>query len=601
MTFRPEDLILAEYDRALTAHGDTAEGALWPNQTDRLARFDVMLDVLDGAQTAPLVLCDLACGTGELLAHLRRRGLGHVSYRGIDRSDLALAYARRKFPGVPFVAADVTAPGADLRPLECDYLVASGLFTRKAGLTFDEMWAFMETTLKRAWPHVRRGLAFNVMSTAVDWEREDLFHVPMDRLARLLHDMAGRRVRMRADYGLYEYTAYAFKPDPADPAARLRSEARADSDFVPVLRPALPAADRLTPYLQRIDRSRIYTNFGPLNAALEARLARRFGLERGNVTTASSGSAALIGAILACAGRAKTARPVALIPAYTFVATAAAVEQAGYQPTLVDVSDRTWTLDPDALLAHPDLTHAGLVVPVAAYGRSVDLRPWVAFQERTGIAVVVDGAAAFDTLVREPARYVGPIPVTLSFHATKSFSTGEGGAVASTDAGVIERVVQALNFGFAGSRDCASASLNGRMSEFHAAVGLAELDDWDEKAAAWQRVATAYRRAFSEVGLADRIVALPEISAAYALARCLDPAEAVSVERALARRHIDFRYWYGGGVHRHSYYQSAPRRPLDVTDRLASCLIGLPVAPDLSEADIQRAAAAVAEAVGGQP
>jgi hypothetical protein len=54
-------------------------------------------------------------------------------------------------------------------------------------------------------------MAFNVMSKAVDWERDDLFHVSMDRLATLLHGLAGRRIVFRADYGLYEYTAYAYR------------------------------------------------------------------------------------------------------------------------------------------------------------------------------------------------------------------------------------------------------------------------------------------------------------------------------------------------------------------------------------------------------
>jgi SAM-dependent methyltransferase len=183
MTARPEDLILADYDAALEAHGDNAAGALWPNEAGRLARFDVMLDLLGRDANQPVVLCDLACGTGELVAHLRRRGMTHVTYRGIDRSELALAHARRKFPGETFIGLDITAPGADLRALECDYLVICGLFTRKGAVSSQEMWAFMEAVLGRVWPLARRGLAFNVMSTAVDWQRDDLFHAPMDAVA----------------------------------------------------------------------------------------------------------------------------------------------------------------------------------------------------------------------------------------------------------------------------------------------------------------------------------------------------------------------------------------------------------------------------------
>jgi dTDP-4-amino-4,6-dideoxygalactose transaminase len=604
MTARPEDPffdpVSRDDDAAPAAPGDSATDGPGLSEADRQARFDVMLDLVARDPRQPVVLCDLACGTGELLAHLRRRGLDHVSYRGIDRSELALAHAGRKFPGAEFICLDVTAPGADLRALECDYLVACGLFTRKGTLTNDAMRAFMELVLDRAWPRARRGLAFNVMSTAVDWPRDDLFHVPMDDLARLLHRLAGRRVTMRADYGLYEYTAYALKDAARGEPGRAPAPPPAGPRPLPVLRPRLPTADRLQPYLRRIDRTRIYSNFGPLARELARRLGARFSLPDNGVALASSGHAALLGAILAAAGRARPERPIALIPAYTFIATATAAELAGYQPVFVDVDEATWTANPRALLAHPELTRAGVVIPVAAYGRPVTLGPWADFQERTGVPVVVDAAAAFDTLVRAPAHYLGTVPVALSFHATKVFSTGEGGGVMSVDLSLIERVTQALNFGFAGSRDAVVAATNGRLSEFHAAVGLAELDGWDDKIAEMERVVHAYRRAFARANLNDRLVTSPVVGLGYVLGSCAGPAEAAAVERALAREAIDFRYWYSGGLHRHTYYRRQPRSPLDTTEQLAARLIGLPFAPDLQDEAVARVTAAFAEGVGAR-
>lgn len=199
------------YDEVLARHGDTARGAHWPNEDDRRLRFDVMLDVMSARRDEPGVLCDFGCGTGELLAHLGRRGLGHLDYVGADRSALALGHARRKFPAARFVEVDVTDPAADLAPLACDWLVCNGVFTVRWDVPEEEMWRFLAATLTRLWPLVRRGMAFNVMSKAVDWERDDLFHVSMDRLATLLHGLAGRRIVFRADYGLYEYTAYAYR------------------------------------------------------------------------------------------------------------------------------------------------------------------------------------------------------------------------------------------------------------------------------------------------------------------------------------------------------------------------------------------------------
>src|SRR5262245_20475143 len=143
------------------------------------------------------------------------------------------------------------------------------------------------------------------MSKIVDWEREDLFHLPMDEAPRFLHGLAGRRVQFRADYGLYEYTAYAYK-------------SAINNQIVPVLRPQLPSAELVLKYMRRIDAARIYSNFGPLVLELERKMSNHLQLPVGTTTCASSGTSGLVRAILACAGRAKAERPWAVIPSYTF-------------------------------------------------------------------------------------------------------------------------------------------------------------------------------------------------------------------------------------------------------------------------------------------
>jgi dTDP-4-amino-4,6-dideoxygalactose transaminase len=365
-----------------------------------------------------------------------------------------------------------------------------------------------------------------------------------------------------------------------------------------VLRPQLPNADRLLPYLRAIDETRIYSNGGPLCRELERRLEARLPEPDGAVACAGSGTAALVGAILAVAGRASPERPLALAPSFTFVATAAAAELCGYRLHLVDVDPETWALDPDRLIDHPKLFETGVVIPVAPFGRPVPQAPWTAFRRRTGTPVVIDGAAAFDRIMASPAAYVGEEPVALSFHATKSFGAGEGGAVVGVGDALYEKVARALNFGFFGRRDCQGPSTNGKMSEYHAAIGLAELDGWGAKCAEFAITARRYRAAFSRTGLADRLVAAPDIGASYILFQARDPAEAERVTAGLLASRVEFRLWYGLGVHRHSYYTDVQRDPLPVTESLAPSLIGLPAALDLDEPAIERVAAAVASAAG---
>jgi dTDP-4-amino-4,6-dideoxygalactose transaminase len=371
------------------------------------------------------------------------------------------------------------------------------------------------------------------------------------------------------------------------------------ADRIQVLRPLLPDAERLLSYLRRIDACRTYTNWGPLVSEFEARLAAHFDVPSGCVTSAVSGTGALVGAILASAGRAAADRPRAIIPAFTFVATALAAEHCGFRPHFVDVDADRWQLQPEALEHHPRLKEVGLVVPVAPFGKPVPQAPWVEFHRRTGIPVVIDGGASFEAVSQDPARLLGEIPVALSFHATKSFATAEGGCVIATDSRLSASMSRALNFGFFEARDCRAASTNGKMSEYHAAVGLAELDNWAAKCASLQEVAAAYRRRMGAAGLGDRLLVAPDVAGCYALFRCVDAAEATAIVDGLAAETIETRLWYGTGLHRQPYYVDASRDDLPVTDRIAPLTIGLPVASDLTDACIQRVVTAlVRDALG---
>lgn len=367
---------------------------------------------------------------------------------------------------------------------------------------------------------------------------------------------------------------------------------------IPVLRPRLPDAEALLPYLKRIDAARTYTNWGPLVREYEQRLAKEIGVPNGALVSASSATAGLAATALTLAGRATAERPLAIVPSYTFVASAVALELCGYQCFLADVDPQTWSLDPQALRARlkPEiLERTAIVMPVAPYGRAVDQSPWKKFADETGIAVVIDAAASFEQLCAQPSRLIGSIPVVISLHATKALAAGEGGAIGCTDAALVERIGTALNFGFHGTRESISPSLNGKMSEYHAAVGLAELDGWKGKHAALQAVADAYRKHFANERLTDHFVGAPDIASCYALFRCDNGAQAARIQEALTSNRVDFRLWYGTGLHDQRQFRSLVSENLAVTRDLAPRIIGLPVAVDLPSESIRRVVAAVAQ------
>ena len=340
-----------------------------------------------------------------------------------------------------------------------------------------------------------------------------------------------------------------------------------------------------------------YSNNGPLSEEFEERLCGALSLPKGCMAAAASGTAALVGAILSRAGRGTRRRPLAVIPSFTFSATACAVQECGYDVFLVDVDPDSWALDATHVATLPELDRTGVVVPVAPFGREVPQGPWLDFQRHTGIPVVIDGAASFEGLCRRSTSCVGEIPVVLSFHATKSFGTGEGGGVVSRNPETIEGVKRALNFGILDVRDTRSPSINGKMSEYHAAVGLAEIDGWIHKHKMCEQVWSLYRRVFDSAGCHHRLFTSPDVAGCYVLFECKSEQEAARVGRSLEANQIDWRLWYGTGLHRQTYFSSADREKLEITERIAPCILGLPFAPDLDEQAVTRIALAVTSAI----
>jgi len=198
----------------LDRHGDNYLGVGWtkkPEYADR--RYQVMLDVIPEGAPRPVSLLDYGCGASHLYEYILRQGIAGIEYSGLDLSEKYLALSRRKHPGITYHQVD---PLRDPEALPSfDYIVMNGIFNSRCELSFDEMWAFCRSLVEVVYTRARHGIAFNVMTKLVDWEREDLFHLPLDTLAAFLQERLTRRFVIRHDYGLYEYTVYVYK-DPRD-------------------------------------------------------------------------------------------------------------------------------------------------------------------------------------------------------------------------------------------------------------------------------------------------------------------------------------------------------------------------------------------------
>jgi dTDP-4-amino-4,6-dideoxygalactose transaminase len=350
---------------------------------------------------------------------------------------------------------------------------------------------------------------------------------------------------------------------------------------IPLLVPDMPSADELLPYLRRIDESRWYTNFGPLATELEQALGAM--LDAGPGVSITSVANCTLGLELSLAALGLGAGSRVLIPALTFVATATAVRRAGCVPLLGDVDPASWLLTPDIARRAIERERIDCVMPVAAFGCAQDAAAWDEFSSQTGIAVIVDAAAAFGNQ-RIGARTTS----VFSLHATKSLGAGEGGFVASADPALVQRVRQMSNFGIdVRTGQATLPGSNAKLSEYHAAVGLAALERW--RARRTQRVELAKRYA-AQLSAACPGVALQRRrdDGVYTIFPVCLPADA-DAERAraeLAAAGVETRRWDYPLIGDHpSLAGVSAAQPLDTSRALSARLLGLPLHLGLSESE----------------
>ena len=365
-------------------------------------------------------------------------------------------------------------------------------------------------------------------------------------------------------------------------------------------RPSLPPAERIEHHLARSRAARWFSNGGPCWRLLRDALAERTGCHCVPVASGTTGLLAAIAALRAQSPARDGARE-ALLPSFTFPATAQAVVWAGLEPRLLDVEPQGWHLDPGQL-EHELRERAGavaLVIAVSAFGtppRPALRRRWETACRAAGVPLLVDSAAGFGAVASDGVAIgaQGDVEV-VSFHATKPFAIGEGGAVFTRDAALCERVERIVNFdldatGAAGG----PLALNGKMSELHAATGLAVLEGFDAQLAARRAAAEAIRAAAAPaLAWQDGC----ERSTWQFVPVALPDAQARASARARWGATLELRRYYVP-LHRAPAFGETPRATggLAQTDRLAERLLCLPMASDLTARERALLTTAVADA-----
>jgi dTDP-4-amino-4,6-dideoxygalactose transaminase len=352
-------------------------------------------------------------------------------------------------------------------------------------------------------------------------------------------------------------------------------------------RPNIGDKERLLQRISEIVDRRWLTNGGPCVEEFEQQLRQLLGVSHcDSLCNATDG--------LQLAMRAMHMSQEVIVPAFTFIATAHAVQWLGFTPVFCDVEPATHNIDP-ARVEELITPHTTGIIGVHLWGQPCDIEALTSIAKLHGLKLLFDAAHAFNCSWR--GRMIGNFgdAEVFSFHATKFFNTFEGGALATNNVELAQRVRRMRNFGFAGMDRTDALGTNAKMSEASAAMGLTNLESLSVFLAANHRNYTAYRQGLDGIPGVHMLqydisqkrnyqYIVLEIDESRSLLTRDQLQDVLWAENVLARR-----YFYPGCHRMQPYASTMPDvgSRLPVTERLARRVLVLPTGTAVSVEQIE--------------
>ncbi|WP_144605243.1 DegT/DnrJ/EryC1/StrS family aminotransferase [Algoriphagus algorifonticola] len=242
--------------------------------------------------------------------------------------------------------------------------------------------------------------------------------------------------------------------------------------MIPVTKPYLPSLEEYNLYLQSIWKRQWLTNNGPLVNELEIKvneyLNTKYFLYLGNGTIA-----------LQIALKALKVSGEIITTPFSYVATTSAIVWENCKPVFVDIHPDTFNIDPDKI-EKAITSNTTAILATHVYGIPCDLEKIEQIAQKHNLKVIYDAAHCFGVRVNKKSIFEFGDISTVSFHATKLFHTIEGGGVFTKDNALFREMTLNRNFGHDGPEVFSGLGINGKNSEFHAAMGLVNLRKIDE-------------------------------------------------------------------------------------------------------------------------
>ena len=356
--------------------------------------------------------------------------------------------------------------------------------------------------------------------------------------------------------------------------------------MIPLLKPKLPEWSQLKEYISESESRGHYSNFGPCHAQLTDVLADHYSIDSSSICLFSSATSALSLLILYYKEISHKISFTVALPSWTFAASAQSIKAVGADILFFD-TDEFGFLDIDAIDKVCDeqeqLINAVLfVVPFGSLYTSY-LKRLEDFQSKHGVPVIIDCAAGFSSL--SSSR----LPTVVSTHATKFMPTAEGGFLVCEDDELISHLKASTNFGFCGSRESVVLGCNAKMSEYHAAIGLAFMNHYlEDRINTYQDQFIEYKRLIDHYcpGSIEIFLNTSQVPVSTFNIKLKDESELLidDLSIQLFRDHgIETRRWWNLPLHKHSIFSSSTSYDhLTNTNKLHQSVIGIPFGPHLN-------------------
>jgi len=353
------------------------------------------------------------------------------------------------------------------------------------------------------------------------------------------------------------------------------------------IKPTFPSAQELAEDYEQIVASNWYTNFGPFEQRFRKESAEYVGqeVETCLVSNATVGLEIAIRLLL----QKDAIKKQVIMPSFTFAAGLDVVVGQGFDPVLIDV-DENWQPSLSQATQYLQESHgqvSGILLGNSFGVGNPQIEDWEKLAAEHGLPLVVDSAAGYGSQYVDGSKLGahGDCEV-FSFHATKPFAIGEGGAITSRNSAFIEDCRKATNFGFGADRKAAILGTNAKLEEINCAIGLRQLRTYDQRLTLRRQSLQTYKQHLAKAGVLfqanDDMSTVPFVSVKFD-----SPAQRDAAQNLLLKSGVDVKCYYDP-IHRHPIADDLAVKSLslDATNELTDTIIALPLHDSMSDEHI---------------